>query len=121
MEDNEIAAKRHKKRKTDCFYAPFASFCGYSLFPLCRLCCGLLSNLPRATLATPLQIFPGPTDPTRGAAGRGGSRRGRCRRGCGNRGRVGVGSLLTLKILELRQRQFPEAVFEGDFPERNGA
>ena len=43
MEDNEIAAKRHKKRKTDCFYAPFASFCGYSLFPLCRLCCSLLS------------------------------------------------------------------------------
>ena len=32
MEDNEIAAKRHKKRKTDCFYAPFASFRGYSLF-----------------------------------------------------------------------------------------
>ena len=43
MEDNEIAAKRHKKRKTDCFYAPFASFRGYSLFPLCRLCCGLIS------------------------------------------------------------------------------
>ena len=43
MEDNEIAAKRHKKRKTDCFYAPFASFRGYSLFPLCSLCCGLIS------------------------------------------------------------------------------
>ena len=44
MEDNEIAAKRHKKRKTDCFYAPFASFRGYSLFPLCSLCCGLISK-----------------------------------------------------------------------------
>ena len=26
VEDNEIAAKRHKKRKTYCFYPPFASF-----------------------------------------------------------------------------------------------
>jgi hypothetical protein len=34
MEDNEIAAKRHKKRKTDCFYAPFASF-RVILFSLC--------------------------------------------------------------------------------------
>ncbi|MCX6922589.1 MAG: hypothetical protein NT154_05145 [Verrucomicrobia bacterium] len=30
---NEIAAKRRKKRKTYCSYAPFASFRGYSLFP----------------------------------------------------------------------------------------
>jgi hypothetical protein len=44
MENNEIAAKRHKKRKTYYFYAPFASFRGYSLFPLCRLCCGLVST-----------------------------------------------------------------------------
>ena len=44
MEDDEIAAKRHKKRKTYCFYAPFASFRGYALFPLCSLCCGLISN-----------------------------------------------------------------------------
>ena len=44
MEDNEIAAKRHKKRKIECFYAPFASFRGYSLFPLCSLCCGLISK-----------------------------------------------------------------------------
>ena len=47
MEDNEIAAKRHKQRKTDCFYAPFASFRGYSLFPLCSLCCGLISTIKR--------------------------------------------------------------------------
>ena len=44
MEDNEIAAKRHKQRKTDCVYGPFASFRGYSLFPWCRLGCGLISN-----------------------------------------------------------------------------
>jgi len=44
MEDNEIAAKRHKKRKIECCYAPFASFRGYSLFPLCSLCCGLSSK-----------------------------------------------------------------------------
>ena len=43
MADYEIAAKRHKKRKTYCFYAPFASFRGYSFFPLCSLCCGLFS------------------------------------------------------------------------------
>ena len=43
MEYNETAAKRHKKRKTYCFYAPFASFCGYSLLQLCILCCGLIS------------------------------------------------------------------------------
>jgi len=40
MEYNEIAVKRLKKRKTNCFYAPFR---GYSLFPLCSLCCGLIS------------------------------------------------------------------------------
>ncbi len=44
MEDNKIAAKRHKKRKIDCFYAPFAPFRGYSLSPLWSLCCGLISS-----------------------------------------------------------------------------
>ena len=34
MEDNKIATKRHKKRKIDRFYAPFASFRGY-FFTLC--------------------------------------------------------------------------------------
>jgi len=45
MEYKEIAAKRRKKRKTYCFYAPFAPFRGYYLFPLCSLCCSLVSNL----------------------------------------------------------------------------
>jgi hypothetical protein len=44
MEYNEMAAKRRKKRKTYCLYAPFASFRGYSLSPLCSLCCGLMSK-----------------------------------------------------------------------------
>jgi hypothetical protein len=44
MEYNEIAAKRHKKLKSYCVYAPFASLRGYSLFPFCSLCCGLFSN-----------------------------------------------------------------------------
>ena len=44
MEDNEIAAKRHKKYKTYCLYAPFASFRGYSLCPSCSLYCGLISR-----------------------------------------------------------------------------
>ena len=43
MEYNEIAVKRLKKRKTHYFYVPFAPFRGYSLFPLCSLCCGLIS------------------------------------------------------------------------------
>ena len=47
MADNEIAAKRHKQRKTDCFYAPFASFRGYSLFPWLCLPCGII-NMPTA-------------------------------------------------------------------------
>ena len=61
MEDREIAAKRHKKRKTDCFYAPFR---GYSLFPLCSLCWGIIST-PNADAAwrqcqtSPLVASPG--------------------------------------------------------------
>jgi hypothetical protein len=34
MEYNGIAAKGRKKLKSYCFYAPFASLRGYSLFPL---------------------------------------------------------------------------------------
>ena len=37
MEYNEIAAKRRKKRKKSCFYAPFALFRGYSVLPVRRL------------------------------------------------------------------------------------
>ena len=46
-EYNEIAAKKRKQRKTDCFYAPFAPFRGYSLFPLLCLRCGII-NMPAA-------------------------------------------------------------------------
>ena len=46
-EYNEIAAKKRKQRKTDCFYAPFASFRGYSLFPWLCLPCGII-NMPAA-------------------------------------------------------------------------
>jgi len=64
MENNVIAAKRHKKRKTDCFYAPFASFRGYSLFPLCSLSCSLLSNAknaPESAICSVLSNWPAPT------------------------------------------------------------
>ncbi len=44
MEHNEIAAKRHKKLESYCFYAPFASLRGYAFFPSCSLCCGLFSK-----------------------------------------------------------------------------
>jgi len=46
MESNGIAAKRRKKRRSYCFYAPFASLRGYSLFRFCSLCYGLTSGCP---------------------------------------------------------------------------
>ncbi len=39
-----MAAKRRKKRKSTCFFAPFAPFCGYSFGPPCGLCYGILSK-----------------------------------------------------------------------------
>ena len=52
MEYNELAAKRRKKHKSYCFYAPFASLRGYSLFRFCSLCYGLFSNCLPPTLYT---------------------------------------------------------------------
>jgi len=46
MESNGIAAKRRKKLRSYCFYAPFASLRGYSLFQFCSLCYGLTSGSP---------------------------------------------------------------------------
>jgi hypothetical protein len=45
MEYNEIAAKRRKKLKSQCLYAPFAFLRGYSPVPFCSICCGLFSIL----------------------------------------------------------------------------
>ena len=45
IEYRKMAAKKRKKRRSSCVFAPFAPFCGYSFGPACGLCYGLLRKL----------------------------------------------------------------------------